>query len=143
MELNSTMYVWKPGQAQAVTTLQAPAGGLLGVCGATDFTGWRFLSATADPNGIWECRATMKSDFAGVMYPVGYQVISDNLEYLEDEDELDLIVTVHDEEENSDDDDGSESADEAVDQDLPMPCDYLFWSKKNQTEECKKRRLCL
>jgi hypothetical protein len=34
------------------------------------------------------------------MYPVGYQVISDNLEYLSKmKNELNLIVTVHDEEE--------------------------------------------
>eukprot|EP00546_Thalassionema_frauenfeldii_P008147 CAMPEP_0178911492 /NCGR_PEP_ID=MMETSP0786-20121207/9730_1 /TAXON_ID=186022 /ORGANISM="Thalassionema frauenfeldii, Strain CCMP 1798" /LENGTH=683 /DNA_ID=CAMNT_0020583955 /DNA_START=794 /DNA_END=2845 /DNA_ORIENTATION=+ len=32
------------------------------------------------------------SDFSGIMYPPGYQVIGENLEYIEDEDELDNIV---------------------------------------------------
>lgn len=120
MELNSTLYVWKPGQGQAITTLQAPAGGLLGACGVTDFSGWRLLSATFDPNGMWEWRSTMQSNFAGVMYPVGYQVISNNLEYIEDEDELDRAVKVLDEEhgEDDDEDDASASADEPVDKDL-------------------------
>jgi hypothetical protein len=75
------MYVWKPSQAQAVTTLKAPAGDCWE--SAVPLIWWHFLSATADPMALG-----MPSDnevgFAGVMYPVGYQVISDNLEY-EDE----------------------------------------------------------
>jgi hypothetical protein len=140
MELNSTLYVWKPGQAQAVTTLQAPAGGLLGVCGVTDCTGWRFLSATADPNGMWECRATLKSDFAGVMYPVGYQVISDNLEYIEDEDELDQVVVVFDEEEEEtdDDDDVSVSADEGLDEDLAEALRLSILEQKQKKKEAEE-----
>jgi hypothetical protein len=47
----------------------------------TDFGG-AFLSAT-DPMA-WNAERHEVS-FAGVMYPVGYQVISDNLEYIEDE----------------------------------------------------------
>ena len=140
-ELNSTLYVWKPGQAQAVTTLQAPAGGLLGVSGVSDYSGWRLLSATFDPNCMWEWRATMQSDFAGVMYPVGYQVINDNLEYIEDEDELDQAVVILDEEHGEeDDDDTSVSADEAVDKDLAVALrlSLLEQQKKKSADEAKE-----
>jgi hypothetical protein len=50
---------------------------------------------------------------------------------------------VHDEE-NSDDDDGSESADEASRyQDLAGDTRLSLLSQKNETEEVKRRRLCL
>jgi hypothetical protein len=92
-ELQSTLYVWKPGQVLPLTTLQAPAGGLLGVMAKADAAqGWHLQCATAAHGQAWEWRATLQSDFSGNMYPVHYQVIDENVEYLEDEDELDKNV---------------------------------------------------
>jgi len=51
----------------------------------------RFLLSTQKGDCL-ELIPTLKSDWAGVMYPPGYQVISDNIVYIEDEDEFDIIV---------------------------------------------------
>ena len=51
--------------------------------------GWQLTAATAFHGQAWEFRAGLKSDFSGNMYPTHYQVINDNVEYLEDEEELD------------------------------------------------------
>ena len=92
-ELQSTLYVWKPGQVLPLTTLQTPPGGLLGLhVHATPTTGWRLTCATAKHGQGWQLSATFKSDFAGTMYPVGYQIVNDNIEYLEDEGELDQVL---------------------------------------------------
>mmetsp|Transcript_9581 Transcript_9581/g.26480 ORF Transcript_9581/g.26480 Transcript_9581/m.26480 type:complete len:1268 (+) Transcript_9581:99-3902(+) len=92
-ELQSTLYVWKPGQVLPLTTLQAPPGGLLGLhIHETPTTGWRLTCATAKLGQGWQLGATLKSDFAGTMYPVGYKLLTDNTEYLEEEEELDQVV---------------------------------------------------
>ena len=39
-----------------------------------------------------QLRPTMASDWPGRMYPPGYQVVDDNVEYIEDEDALDVVV---------------------------------------------------
>eukprot|EP00522_Entomoneis_paludosa_P012742 CAMPEP_0172439916 /NCGR_PEP_ID=MMETSP1065-20121228/750_1 /TAXON_ID=265537 /ORGANISM="Amphiprora paludosa, Strain CCMP125" /LENGTH=1312 /DNA_ID=CAMNT_0013188675 /DNA_START=9 /DNA_END=3947 /DNA_ORIENTATION=+ len=94
-ELQSTLYVWKPGQVLPLTTLQAPAGGLLGLhIHPTATTGWRLTCATAKSGQGWQLGATLKSDFAGTMYPVGYQLVNDNTEYLEEEGELDQAMVL-------------------------------------------------
>ena len=89
-ELQSTLYVWKPGQVLPLTTLQAPSGGLLGlIAKASPTLGWQLTCATAAHGQAWELRAGLQSDFPGNMYPTHFQVINDNVEYIEDEDELD------------------------------------------------------
>ena len=94
-ELQSTLYVWKPGQVLPLTTLQAPPGGLLGLhIHSTPTTGWRLTCATAKLGQGWQLSATFKSDFAGTMYPVGYQILNDNIEYLEEEGELDQVIVL-------------------------------------------------
>jgi len=89
-ELQSTLYVWKPGQVLPLTTLQAPPGGLLGVHMSADpVHGWHLTAVSATTGEAYEWGASLQSDFSGNMYPTHYQVIDDNVEYLEDEDELD------------------------------------------------------
>jgi hypothetical protein len=91
-EMKSTLHVWKRGIPNPIVTLQAPAGGCLGFSAQCDSSGWTMFCATAEFGEIWEWKSSMVSDFAGVMYPVGYQVVDDNIEYIEDEDELDQLV---------------------------------------------------
>lgn len=93
-EMKSTLHVWKRGIPNPITTLQAPAGGCIGFSAKCDRIsgGWKLICATAEFGEIWELKSSIVSDFAGVMYPVGYQAVDDNIEYIEDEDELDLLA---------------------------------------------------
>ena len=50
------------------------------------------LVALTQNGKVFSLRATLKSDWAGVMYPPGYRVIHDNIVYIEDEDAVDIIV---------------------------------------------------
>ena len=97
-ELSSTLYVWKVGVPAPITTLHAPPGGCLGISIQPDISiGWKMTVATAETGELWEWKTSMQSNFAGVMYPVGYRVIEDNFEYIEDEDELDQAIVFEDE----------------------------------------------
>jgi hypothetical protein len=93
-ELRTSLYLWKPGAAAGDTTatLHLPAGGCLG-----DFfvapECRRMVGVGAETSRLSEWQPILRTDFAGVMYPVGYKVIMDNLEYIEDEDELDEVMT--------------------------------------------------
>ena len=53
---------------------------------------------------LFRMAATCSSNFGGNMFPAGYQVVNDNVEYLEDEDEVDVVITKDSFEEESDDD---------------------------------------
>lgn len=127
-ELKTTLYLWKPGAAATAVdgtttvTLHGPAGGCSGDVYVSPGFG-RMVSVGAETGQLYEWGPSLKSDFAGVMYPVGYKVVTDNLEYIEDEDELDEVVAVAAMEEVEDNDDEkdlmkTEIADEAIDPDL-------------------------
>ena len=61
----------------------------------------------------------VKSDFTGIMYPPGYLVITDNLEYIQDEDDLDQVVEAHEEDEEEDVDMAAEQdVEDELDEDL-------------------------
>lgn len=94
-DLNGTIYIWKPSQPHApLLTLPAPtkSGGLLNLHVQNSADGWKLATATFEHGQGWEMRTSLKSSFAGTMYPVGYSVIPDNVEYVEDEDELDTLM---------------------------------------------------
>jgi hypothetical protein len=82
MELEFDHVRVEASQAQAVTTLKAPAGDCWESAVSLILVALFFRQPPIQWH--WECRATMKSVLRVCMYPVGYQVISDNLEY-EDE----------------------------------------------------------
>jgi hypothetical protein len=94
-ELRTSLYLWKPGAAagESTTTLHLPAGGCLG-----DFyvapECRHMIGVGAETSRLAAWQPMLRTDFAGVMYPVGYKVVMDNLEYIEDEDELDEVVAV-------------------------------------------------
>ena len=91
-ELKSTLYVWKAGFLDPITTVSTPPGGLLGLSCISQRDGWRLMCATAEFGKVHTRTPSVKSDFAGNMYPVGYRVIDENIEYVEDEDETDVLV---------------------------------------------------
>jgi hypothetical protein len=90
-ELCETLHVWKVEHASVVPTLSIPlppkSDGVQGLVGAGD----RMVLATRNGQGH-ALLPKLESNFAGIMYPPGYLVLSDNLEYLEDEDELDQVL---------------------------------------------------
>lgn len=100
-ELKSTIYVWKPSQGAPVATLNAPPGGCLGLMVRNSCDGWRMTCATVSGE-LWEWKSVLQSNFAGAMYPINYRIVEDNIEYIEDEDELDQRVQM----ESDDEDDG-------------------------------------
>ncbi|KAI2506010.1 hypothetical protein MHU86_8421 [Fragilaria crotonensis] len=73
------------------------------------------LLVTTQTGQFYRMAATCESDFGGIMYPPGYQVINDNVEYLEDEDEVDVVIANESFDEESDDE---EDVDVVVDDDV-------------------------
>lgn len=93
-ELKTTLYFWKLSTANevlqntATVTLHGPVGG----CTSDIYVApgcARMMCLGGETGRLYEWGPTVRTDFAGVMYPVGYKVVADNLEYIEDEDELD------------------------------------------------------
>jgi hypothetical protein len=85
-ELKSTLYIWKPEGVS--TTLHGPPGGCMGDLSISRDS-FRMVSVSAKDGDLYHWGPTLLTDFAGVMYPVGYKTITDNIEYIEDEDEVD------------------------------------------------------
>jgi len=115
-ELMSTIYVWKPGLKEPLTTFETPRGGCLEISVKSEGQkGWRVLCTTAKGGDVWEKGGSVKSDFAGTMYPVGYVEVDENIDYIEDEDEFDRRVEM---EEESEVESGTRSTRAARDLDL-------------------------
>ncbi|KAL3922613.1 MAG: hypothetical protein SGILL_002113, partial [Bacillariaceae sp.] len=101
-ELCQNLHVWKVEHASAVPALSIPlprnAGGALGLAGGgSSLTGVddRIILITNDGQGH-ALLPKMESNFAGIMYPPGYKVITDNIEFVEEEDALDKVVQYDD-----------------------------------------------
>lgn len=97
-ELCEALHVWRVEQATVVPALSIPlpkwSNGVqsLVVSRNTNLDQDRFILATQSG----ECHMLLPklvSGFAGHMYPVGSHLVRDNIEYIEDEDELDVNVT--------------------------------------------------
>jgi hypothetical protein len=153
-ELCETLHVWNVEHATTVPALSIPlppkSEGVQNLV-STSLTHDRLVLATSA--GVsFEKLPSFASDFAGIMYPAGYQVIHDNLEYLEDEDELDHVVPIGDDDphgtkrrqkhgralhdENSDDDDDSDhqSSVSIVDDDLKEAMRRSILEQKRQPD---------
>jgi len=146
-ELCEALHVWNSAHATSVPLLHLPLPELSdGVQSLVTSTNSSPISANT---GFGDCLVlatqrgachqwvpNFQSDFAGVMYPPGYQTLCDNIEYIEDEDELDKPTTESAEsarsapwertnmhlqqlrqysKDDGDDDDGDENQDEDVD----------------------------
>lgn len=92
-ELCEAIHVWRTDQSRTVPTLSLSlppkAEGVHGVINAPIMGQDRLILATSDGVGH-TLLPKFKSNFAGIMYPAGYNIINDNLEYIENEDELDV-----------------------------------------------------
>jgi hypothetical protein len=116
-ELTETLHVWRVEEASVVPAISVPlpskSEGVQALVTAPSKRDGldRLILAGRDGDGH-VLMPKMKSNFAGIMYPPGYHVITDNVDYMEDEGELDQvleglstkseIVTENDEEESSD-----------------------------------------
>lgn len=93
-ELSEKLHVWKVEHASTVPAFSLPlpakAEGVQALVGASINGSDRLVLATRSGVGH-TLIPKMKSNFAGIMYPPGYHVVTDNLEYVEDESELDVI----------------------------------------------------
>ena len=111
-ELASTIYLWKPGHLVPAATILAPPGGIQTLT-------VRGQQLTVLGNGtVWTWTPTQRSNFAGTMYPVGYQLLTDNIDYIEDEDELDHVVV--EEGKEADDDQDEDSVAHVHSEDAPV-----------------------
>jgi hypothetical protein len=97
-ELCETLHVWNVEHATTVPAFTIPlppkSEGVQNLV-STSLTHDRLVLATRAGTSF-EMLPSFASDFAGIMYPAGYHVIHDNLEYIEDEDELDHVVPIGD-----------------------------------------------
>jgi hypothetical protein len=152
-ELCENLHVWKVEHASAVPALSIPmprnAGGALGLAGGgSSMTGVddRIILITNDGQGH-ALLPKMESNFAGVMYPPGYQVITDNIEFIEEEDALDKVVQYDDL--SADDDDSEEEEvsifnqgeDDDMDEELKeaMRQSLLEHKRQEEAREAMKR----
>mmetsp|Transcript_73717 Transcript_73717/g.206969 ORF Transcript_73717/g.206969 Transcript_73717/m.206969 type:complete len:971 (+) Transcript_73717:1-2913(+) len=96
-ELTETLHVWQVEQASVVPAISLPLpskseGVQALVVAPSKRDGLdRLVLAGRDGDGH-VLMPRMKSNFAGIMYPPGYHVITDNVDYMEDEGELDQVV---------------------------------------------------
>lgn len=95
-ELTETLHVWKVEQASVVPAISMPLppksdGVQALIASSSSALGDRLVLATQTGEGYC-LQPKMESNFAGIMYPAGYQVITDNVDYMEKEDELDQVV---------------------------------------------------
>ena len=126
-ELKTTLYLWKPGafaatENEATTTLQLPSGGCFGDYYVSSKC-QRMVCVGADSSQLYVWNSALRTDFAGIMYPVGYKVITDNLEYIEDEDELDEVIKSDEQEKLSYDSDDNSNSNEAQSLDALVDAD--------------------
>eukprot|EP00529_Nitzschia_sp_RCC80_P002499 CAMPEP_0113467648 /NCGR_PEP_ID=MMETSP0014_2-20120614/14928_1 /TAXON_ID=2857 /ORGANISM="Nitzschia sp." /LENGTH=1921 /DNA_ID=CAMNT_0000359973 /DNA_START=128 /DNA_END=5893 /DNA_ORIENTATION=- /assembly_acc=CAM_ASM_000159 len=98
-ELCEKLHVWKVEQAGVVPSMSIPlpskaegAIGLVGSCGQSASDD-RLVLVTDDGQGHL-LLPRIESSFAGTMYPPGYQIVTDNIEYIENEDALDEVPDV-------------------------------------------------
>lgn len=105
-ELTETLHVWRVELSSVVPAISIPlppkAAGVQAIVAATNKPiGDGLILAGRDGQG-YTLLPTMTSNYAGIMYPPGYQVITDNIEYIEEEGELDQVVVEKKDEESED-----------------------------------------
>jgi hypothetical protein len=93
-ELCEKLHVWKVEHSGVVPAMSIPLPakaegtlGLVGSCGKSSSDD-RLVLVTDDGQG-YLLLPRLESNFAGTMYPPGYQIVTDNIEYIENEDALD------------------------------------------------------
>jgi hypothetical protein len=147
-ELTETLHVWRVEQASVVPAISIPlpskSEGVQALVAAPSKRDGldRLVLAGRDGDGH-VIMPKMKSNFAGIMYPPGYHVISDNVDYMEDEGELDQVVEGSTKSETVTENDEGESSDvnvleEELDEDLREAMRQSLLEQKRE-----KRKLAL
>ncbi|KAG7352507.1 hypothetical protein IV203_008555 [Nitzschia inconspicua] len=101
-ELCETLHVWKVEHASVVPSLSIPlphkGDGALGLAGGgiNNASGDDRVIVVTNDGQAHALLPKMESNFAGIMYPPGYQIITDNIEFIEEEDALDEVVEYDD-----------------------------------------------
>jgi len=102
-ELCENLHIWKVEHPSVVPMMSIPlphkAEGALGLMGSGNqsrsnnsaVTEDRIVLVTDDGQGHL-LTPKMESNFAGIVYPPGYQVVTDNIEYIEDEEATDQPI---------------------------------------------------
>ena len=144
-ELCETLHVWRTEQASTVPALSIPlppkSEGVQGLVPAPPIVGGdRIVLSTGNGQGH-VLLPRVQSNFAGIMYPAGYNVINDNLDYIEDEDDLDEVEVARkepeadeEEEEEEEDVDVLIPEDEEMDEDLKEALRQSLLEQKRQKE---------
>lgn len=108
-ELCENLHVWKVEHPSVVPMMSIPlpnkAEGALGLVGS----GNKSSSRNTNTGATEDCMVLvtdegeghlllpkMESNFAGIEFPPGYQVVTDNIEYIEDEDATDHVIADND-----------------------------------------------
>lgn len=91
--LSSCLFCWELNQnPESILSQKMPLPkttiGQVVLCQKADET----IVLANDKRGLYLCRQEMRSDFAGPMYPPGFIVLSEVVNYIEAEDELDVKV---------------------------------------------------
>mmetsp|Transcript_17180 Transcript_17180/g.25394 ORF Transcript_17180/g.25394 Transcript_17180/m.25394 type:complete len:1158 (-) Transcript_17180:150-3623(-) len=89
-EMKEILHMWDfhDGKRTSCTILAPPKSD--GFCSVI-FAGGKLI-VTTQTGDCYLMSPRVSSDFSGIMYPPGYKIIGENLEYIEDEDELDHVV---------------------------------------------------
>lgn len=137
-ELCEKLHVWKVEHPSVVPMMSIPlphkSEGALGLVGSgntssninSGITEDRIVLVTTDGQGHL-LLPKMESNFAGIEYPPGYQVVTDNIEYIEDEEATDNVLADDTREKNNGDDEtedmdvnllGHGDDDESMDEEL-------------------------
>lgn len=133
-ELQETLYFWQGIEKLPLFTAPLPhqSGGaqsilpLISPCHSSNRKDgmWLRLMVATVHGECMQLTPRVRSDFAGIMYNPGYFVVQENVEYIEDEDELDKVMVEMEEEKDEPEEEvappplGTEVAGEIVDEEL-------------------------
>ncbi|KAL3919780.1 MAG: hypothetical protein SGILL_003582 [Bacillariaceae sp.] len=145
-ELTEKLHVWKVEHASVVPALSIPlprnAGGALGLAGGGSSmvdVDDRIILVTNNGESH-SLLPKMESNFAGIMYPPGYQVITDDIEFIEEEDALDKAVqyddmdSIHDDSEDEEVNIFNEVEEDDMDEELKEAMRQSLLEHKHQEE---------
>lgn len=92
-ELHDVLHIWDVLEGKHVAQTMTGPNKCGGFTNIVQFQNGTALLAAVKSGECVTLQQTFQTDFAGIMYPPGYHIIDDNLEYIEDEDECDIIIS--------------------------------------------------
>lgn len=92
IEMKNTLFIWNNNSNSFWETMNGPLSKYNGLKSLIWLEKPQILLVTTSTGHVQYLEPHFKTDWAGKMYPSGYKLISDNINYIEDEDELDQII---------------------------------------------------